>query len=273
MGNGCSCNAKAIDEDNVVKSNLIRNIRRQDISNTDDMEFIEKILINKINLIECQKNSYGPYFLCDKENKNVMLYKKFFQEIKLSAATYKSVTKDSEIDLKQLYSIKSLQEIQINYLLKQEKFNKLLKLFIRNPISELRILLYFLALSRNGSLYKLATVNKGDSPKAELMSINTLAKKNTKYDETYIRLINCDLPRTFPNKDIIQNKCFIDCVYSVLLEITVLDQEIGYVQGINNIVSYTLLLSGNNKDLCLTLFFSIMNIQSDLAEKKFKGKL
>ena len=92
-----------------------------------------------------------------------------------------------------------------------------------------------------------------------------------KLDENILRVINCDLPRTFPSKHVMKENKFTQTLKEALLEISLIDAELGYVQGINNIVAYFLMLAGNNMEICITLFLSLMYMTSDLTKDKFRG--
>lgn len=88
---------------------------------------------------------------------------------------------------------------------------------------------------------------------------------NTKIKEQ----IELDLPRTFPQIQAFKNEQFIKNFRSLLYEITNRDYSIGYVQGINFIAGFCLVLSGNQPEIALILFTKLFSLQS----KKFKCTL
>jgi hypothetical protein len=112
----------------------------------------------------------------------------------------------------------------------------------------------------------LININKGEKDKEkDILFINNYFEKNDdELIENYKRCINCDIPRTFPKEKIMKNSDFIKNVHNILVEIIRIDKKLGYVQGINFIISYALMISGNNELVCLTLFFSMINLKSNL---------
>lgn len=270
MGNGCaSCN---IEEENKIKGKLIK-INKNKLNMNKrliDIDLISKFLC-KIDFNFAKELTIGPYFLNEFEICNEKFYLDFLKKIKYlkynNLTTPDENSKSFDLDLNYFYSLKNLTEIQWNYFINDDKFHEMLNLFVKKPNQQMRILIYFIVLSSKNELYKV--YKPCDSTK-DLLLVNKIVN-TVNYDENLERVINCDIPRTFPRQLIMKEKKFTETLKQALLEITVIDKELGYVQGINNIVGYCLMLAGNNKEICITLFFSIMNMTSKLTGNKFRG--
>lgn len=74
--------------------------------------------------------------------------------------------------------------------------------------------------------------------------------------------IKKDLNRTFPSDERFSHKKVLINLEEVLLLITQVDPELGYLQGMNYIADYCLFISGNNKFYAINLFFLLFNIKS-----------
>jgi len=281
MGNGCgTCNVFV--EESSIKTRVIK-IKKK-TSNINkllvDMRLIKKFL-NKINLQKSKELKIGPYFLLEFEEENKQFYMNFLKNIKYlnfnhlkssieNSDNSKNSKSESDLkwDLNYFYSLENIKEIELQYFSQEEKFQEFLNLFKKYPIQEIRIFMYFVIFSGRNELYKL---NKSLNSSNDLLLINKNLSGSKDYDEAIERIINCDLPRTFPRAKIMKQDNFSEIMKETLLDISIIDKELGYVQGINNIVGYLLMLTGNCKEVCITIFFSIMNMRSYLTNKKFRG--
>ncbi len=287
MGNGCS--SCKVEKENRIKPIIIKINKKTSNMNKQliDINLINKFLSN-VNLELSKEQKIGPYFINEFESINKIYYMNFLKKIKyfennncLIIDEYSKNTsynifdnsnllKNCDLDLKYFFTIKNLVEIQWNFIVIEEKFQAMLNLFINYPLQEFRIIFYFMVLQSKNELFN--SYQSRDST-MELLLINKLNSINDIIDEALERVINCDIPRTFPTKNIMKEDFFTKTLKETLLDITLIDKELGYVQGINFIVGYCLMLSGNNKEISITIFLSLMNMKSSLTGTVFKGKL
>lgn len=114
--------------------------------------------------------------------------------------------------------------------------------------------------------------NKKSSSKVLLTSNNLTEKEKedekvlSEYDQ-YMKvktLIEMDINRTYIGDKIRGNENIHQNLKDVLLLITQIDSELGYLQGMNYIVDHLLIISGNNRFFSLNLFFLFFNLKSNL---------
>jgi hypothetical protein len=213
--------------------------------NTDTIQ-ITKVSINRnpqnkvinIDTNFCLTNQIGPFF----GQTNIFL--------KLILRKLKYNRKELEIPI--IYNI-------INYsILKSmlsEKFSKHNLNLINNNI--FRPIFYIILLEN-------IKINISDDLKL---------RENDTSRNAILRQIDCDIPRTFPHIDIMDNKIFTNCLRDNLIQLASADSELSYVQGINFIVAFLQIIYGNNSERTIEIFLKLMNMESKLFSLKFKHVL
>jgi hypothetical protein len=242
MGNGCACADTGI---------MIEKIKiRRNRYNTNK-KFLD------INLQFCKENNIGPFFVNEtKDNyKNTLFLLK-----KIGYSDTHKITKVNYLDLnyQDIYSYNTIAK------LKEGVIDKLDTMRI-NSLTSLnstifRSCLYYLMLEKQE-----VTV----SPDKLVLKDNETTEN---VDSTILYQIQCDIPRTFPLMKILKEQVFIDNLTDVLVTISVRDKDLSYVQGLNFVVAFLLLITGNDKCRTLEFFFSIMYLRSKTYNKLFKGK-
>jgi hypothetical protein len=237
MGNGCAC---------VDPSMMIDKIKIKRIKDNNN-KFLE------IDLTFCKENSIGPYFLNEsKDNfKNTLLILK-----KISYEGIRKVSKVNylELDYLDIYSHGTLMKLK-DYVNQLDRT----KTGCINALNStaFRPCFYYIMLQR----HEVNIDNK-----------KLILKENEIADDKILSQIECDIPRTFPLLKVLQEKTYTDNLTDILVTISVLDKDLSYVQGLNFIVAFILLVIGNDKPRTLEVFFSIINLRSKAFDTIYKGK-
>jgi hypothetical protein len=137
--------------------------------------------------------------------------------------------------------------------LRDLKLQKVKNLFFFNFNNSLRILMYNIFLpeppSNSDYFYKV------DKKKQELDQIDL------------------DIMRTFPNNKIFSQDNFTENLRKVLRAICQSDQDLGYVQGMNFLTCYYLMLAGNNYSFTYSLLRRVFNLESRIFNLKYRETL
>jgi hypothetical protein len=85
--------------------------------------------------------------------------------------------------------------------------------------------------------------------------------------------IDLDIMRTFPNNKIFSHKIFSSKLRRLLVSISKDDPDCGYVQGMNFLASYYLMLAGNNYSLTYMILRRVFSLESRIFNLKFRENL
>lgn len=86
-------------------------------------------------------------------------------------------------------------------------------------------------------------------------------------------IITKDIVRTFPTNPIFQNYIMKSALERLLYLIADIDEELGYLQGMNYIGAYCLMLTGCNIFFALNLFFLLFNLRSNKLKLNLRSCL
>ena len=274
MGNGFKCNCN---------------------KSSREKKFMFKTVKGLSEMIEYDINTYleiykeyfvGPYFLLDVEN-DVLSYKekekyldKIILLIKISNydKIYKKKYKSSpnKINKKEINSnnhkeifkniifnqdltiINSLESIKNILFYYENRPNDLKKIIFKGPPQIFRFILWRIYLNKNQILIKIN----------DYLELNKIS-----LSDEIIREINSDLGRTFPDLRIYKNECFRDKLKVLLEKLACFDKELNYVQGINFMIGYILLIDGGNEYSSFNFFIFILNFYSFITNESFRGIL
>jgi hypothetical protein len=96
--------------------------------------------------------------------------------------------------------------------------------------------------------------------------------EKTELNHDVIRQIECDVPRTFPNISVFQKSYCLECIRSTLENIARYHKDLAYVQGMNCIIAFILLIFGFEKIESFNFALNIFNMRSQLfVTFSFKG--
>jgi hypothetical protein len=213
--------------------------------NTDTIQ-ITKIFVNRnqsnkiINLDTdfCLKYQIGPFF--GKTNNS---FKAILKRIKYNK---------QQIEINILYNTDNYTKLK---LMLTETFCKNNLFLINN--NAFRAIFYIIILER------IKVTESSD----------LILKENDNETSKLLKQIDCDIPRTFPNLSLLKDDIFISALRDNLMRIAMAEKELGYVQGINFIVSYLQIVFGNNSDRTVETFLKLMNMESLIFSQKFKHVL
>lgn len=251
MGNA-SCACMSTNEIKVIKNSSNNHSSIMIILNKkeDGMQYLQKI-----NIQFCKNNSLGPFYLTNYEE----LFSDAFQDkAKKSVLELTSITNynkyitnpSSSISITEYNNYyRSCDIIAINTIPIEELQNHL----IYCTSSVFRLLLYLSILSR--------------VPLANY-SIKHISKIDT--NEKIKNQIELDLPRTFPNIEAFKDQQFRHNFRTLLYEIADRDYLINYVQGMNFISGFCLILAGNQLEIALILFTKLFSLKSKLFKCPFR---
>lgn len=296
MGNGCDSSTK--NQDSVIVHSKIKK------GSLNDDLVLDKILYDnfrKINLEFCKENFLGPYFLSDGDtlnsinsntqspkNNNKKLKNKTPKMIKnpkkeeifinlLKKSNYNIYAKN-KINYKKINSKSPLIDVSIFYqseylvqlkVLKIKNSDIFKDMLINGPPSFLRHVIYTHILD---DIFNTPTGKSNEEHNLVIKSSSkSIKNENEENNNSAIKIIDQDIPRTFPQIKLLSNPLFSNNLRDILITISQQDKELSYVQGLNFTTSFMLMMTGNNKDLCLKLFFQIMNLKSDLFQMPLKG--
>ena len=96
--------------------------------------------------------------------------------------------------------------------------------------------------------------------------IDELDKTLSISENHYLELestIEKDIERTFPDEPFFTENNNLTSLKKLLLNISILDEDLGYLQGMNFIAGVCLIITGNNLFFSLNLFNMLMNIKSN----------
>lgn len=209
---------------------------------TEDPHYYFSFL-SQIDMEFCKVHSIGPRFL---ENVPTLFDKKYFeQERKIlkelySITNYKNYLKKHKKSIDYSSFFKSKAPLNIT------QINNLNECILFCPSSVFRIPLY---------CYKFYL----EKPTKPSYSNFHVVKNN----EQNIKQIELDLFRTSTKYNVMKEKNFINNFRALLNEISMRDEELAYVQGMNFIGAFILMLTGNQLELSLIFFFKILNMKSE----------
>jgi len=96
--------------------------------------------------------------------------------------------------------------------------------------------------------------------------------EKSELNDIVIRQIDCDVPRTFPNISILQKSYCSECIKSTLENIARYHKDLAYVQGMNCIIAFILLIFGFEKVESFNFALNMFNLRSQLfVTFSFKG--
>jgi hypothetical protein len=246
MGNGCSC----VDQNMLVERIKIRRHRYNS----------NKIFLD-LNLQFCKEYSIGPYFLTTKtSNLNFQTTSFLLKKIGYITKSLNNQNIMDSLDYKEIYSFDTIYFIKEN--LKDKVANTSSVRFINSNI--FRPIFYYILLLDRAS----------DTGLSSAADNQLLLRDNNDYelDQVILGQIKCDLHRTFPSFKVSKDELFISNLNDALVTISHQDKELSYVQGLNFIVAFLLMLLGNDKHKSVELFSAIMNTESKLYHPmKYKG--
>ena len=119
-----------------------------------------------------------------------------------------------------------------------------------------RIPLYLIKLSSN--------------PKTNLYSNEHISINNNEKIKEIKNQIKLDINRTLIKYPIGKEKDFTIKLSQLLFEISSREIGLSYVQGMNFIAAFILLLTGNNSELSLIIFFKVFYMESKFFKKPYK---
>lgn len=215
-----------------------------DINNSlDYLRYLKAIDFNF-----CKQFKIGPFFLGDIPILFNNQYKKNTTLILKGLLKLINYTQYNEIDYKVLFT-------SDNVLLFSRIKDKKIKEFIKDcPSMAFRIPLYCALLS--------SIPNRFFSNERGAL----LDKKNT-----VKRQIELDIPRTSFKYEVMKEKQFNTNFRSLLYELACRDEDLAYVQGMNFIAAFILMLTGNQLELSLLFFMKILNLHSKLFDMPFRN--
>lgn len=211
-------------------------------------------LLKNIDFDFCYKFKTGPYFLSSTPNlfNNDLIYKstKILKELYKITDYSKYLNKDNPnfIDYKlfynspQIYNLKNISNINESILYCSSM--------------SFRIPLYLIKLSSN--------------PKTILYSNEHIPINNNEKIKTIKNQIELDINRTLIHYPIGKEKDFTIKLSQLLFEISTREIGLSYIQGMNFISAFILLMTGNNSELSLIIFFKIFYMESKYFKKPFK---
>lgn len=264
---GC-CNDRLL-----IKSNKIKGI-----------SFKKDKLLNNSFL---SKNYIGEYFLLDKENNILNLQEKINYinklNVLLNLADYSKQLRlkkrdeewnrldPSALNLenhKELFLFMILN-IDLSIVNNQTTSQKLFYYFKTNNTELNDIIINGPPQIFRGILWKILI--KQDNH-IDIDEKNLIKIENTQLDDVVIRQIDCDVHRTFPDILVFQKKFCSECIRSILENIARYHKNLAYVQGMNYIIAYILLIFGFEKIDCFNFALNIFNLRSKLfVTFTFKG--
>jgi hypothetical protein len=239
MGNGCAC----INQDMLVER---IKIKRSNIP-------INKTFLD-IDIKFCKEGSIGPFFLQDSDNnfKNTL---KILTKINYENVKHINKNNYLELNYSNIYTINTLAKIKEKIIDKISGFKN--TTVINSSI--FRPCCYYILLQG---------LNENNIHNSERQII---LKENETMDDKVLNQIKCDIPRTFPKLKVLKEDSFMNNLCDLLATVSMLDKELSYVQGINFIAAFVLLITGNEKNKSLEIFMSLMNLQSKIFAVKFRG--
>ena len=211
-------------------------------------------LLKNIDFDFCYKFKTGPYFLSSTPNlfNNDLIYKstKILKELYKITDYSKYLNKDNPnfIDYKLFYN-----SPQINNLKNISNINESI---LYCPSMSFRIPLYLIKLSSN--------------PKTILYSNEHISINNNEKIKEIKNQIKLDINRTLIKYPIGKEKDFTIKLSQILFEISSREIGLSYVQGMNFIAAFILLLTGNNSELSLIIFFKVFYMESKFFKKPYK---
>jgi hypothetical protein len=273
MGNGCSCKSikKKERADDTIPSIPVNNLS----------ELFEKDIINNLNIYK--QHYIGPYFLLDVENSllsfeekeeyldkitfllTISKYNSLFRR-KYNTETFNQknyINKNNHkenfinfifnLDLTIINSIESINNIIKYY---KENNKELETLIFKGPPQIFRFILWRVLLSKNNICIKI-----NDFIDLSKITVN----------DEILREIMSDIPRTFPEIEIYNNEEFREKLRIILERLALYDKELNYVQGMNFIIGFILLIDGGNEFSCFSFFMCMQNLNSKLTKDPFRG--
>jgi hypothetical protein len=274
MGNGCSCNSikrKKQEKDSFPTLKTQDCINEMTEFNNSDQGFFKE-------------NFIGPYFLLDIENESLTFKEKQKYILKLNyllkISEYESLFKGKynlppqHITVQEMNSINH-KEMFLNFIFTQDlliinskdSINNLINYFEKNskelkkiifkgPPQIFRSILWRILLNKNKIFIKLN----------EYTDLNKL-----NLNEELLRQIKTDLPRTFPESKIYKDEYFREKLKKLLEKLACYDQELNYVQGLNFIIGYLLLVDGGNEFSSFNFFLLVQKLDSSITNDYFRG--
>ena len=211
-------------------------------------------LLKNIDFDFCYKFNTGPYFLSSTPNlfNNDLIYKstKILKELYKITDYSKYLNKDNPnfIDYKVFYN-----SPQINSLKNISNINESI---LYCPSMSFRIPLYLIKLSSN--------------PKTILYSNEHISINNNEKIKEIKNQIELDINRTLIHYPIGKEKDFTIKLRQLLFEISSREIGLSYIQGMNFIAAFILLMTGNNSELSLIIFFKVFYMESQFFKKPYK---
>lgn len=203
-----------------------------------------------INFDFCKKFEIGPNFLGEIPS----LFNK----------DYKSTTTSILLHLFKLIKYPKVEErldykflFTSDYILNLSKLTdkKLNQSIIDCPSMAFRIPLYCIKLSFTPEKFFYSNIHKGNN-------------QNSKKIKNQIEL---DIPRTCFKYEVLKQKEFITNFRTLLYEIACRDEELSYVQGMNFLAAFILMLTGNQLELSLVFFTKILYLKSEFFDTYYRS--
>ena len=251
---------------------------------------IKGISLNKGRVLENEfmcKYYVGEFFLLEKENKILNLEEKvnyidklnylltisdYVNQIKLKKRDLEWSRLDSAAlnndNHKELFLFMILN-IDITIINNQSTFQKLYYRFKSN-IQELKEIIINGPPQVFRSILWKIFIKLDTYIEIDENSFNKII--NTDLNDNITRQIDCDVLRTFPNIAVFRKNYCSECIRSTLENIAKYHKDLAYVQGMNYIIAFILLIFGFDKIESFNFALNIFNLRSHLfVTFTFKG--
>lgn len=270
MGNGgCGCN--------VTNSNLVS---EQVLSRKSNRKKLLNLDLTIIDLKLCEQYEIGPYITrayatklsSGFTNKSLIILNSYISLLNYPKKLRKVKEIETIIDYEILTSQNNLLKIYDKiFETTDDKLKETLN-FCWNNTLRLLIFVIILIIENKHDNRNPKITNEYVTSNSEklILKDNKNNIQEDKKEETLLNMINKDVPRTLSEK-ISSCEILSYNLRDILLTVSMQDNTLGYVQGMNFITAFILILTGNQKNLALDLFKSILNMHSDLFNMNFKG--
>ena len=211
-------------------------------------------LLKNIDFNFCIKFNTGPYFLSSTPDlfNNDLLYKstKILKELYKITDYSKYLNQDNPnfIDYEKFYNSSEIYNLKY--------ISNINESILYCPSMSFRIPLYLIKLSEN--------------PKEIFYSNEHISINDKEKIQEIKNQIKLDINRTIIQYPIGKEKEFTIKLSQLLFEISCRENNLSYIQGMNFIAAFILLLTGNNSELSLIIFFKIFYMESNYFHKSFK---
>jgi hypothetical protein len=274
MGNSCVGDPKTIhiNVNSLSKVNLKKQnygLLRQD-SNGKDYETLFEILTEVENFEFLKMNAIGQFYLLTNftkkfENKVNAVFKELYER------EIHPLVDNNSYDTCCLSLIYCQNFIQNFYKKNKNEIKMLTRQFCH---SNIRPILYLLNLIPDYKTKKILNIEKKDE-KIILKEnyIHRTSTSSSECNQSVIRQIDCDVPRTCPENEVSSNPEIVNSLKYCLQKISKHDKVMSYVQGFNYIIFFLLLVTGNNKAATIEIFNTVLERKSNIFGLQFRGIL